>query len=101
MNTLIFLAQGAPASPPNAFVQLLPMIVLLAAMYFLLFAPQRKKQKEHQKLLTEIKVGDKVITNAGIFGAITSVKEDRFVLQIADNTKIEIAKPSIQGRSDS
>lgn len=103
MNALTFLAQAAPANgaPPNAFVQFLPMIVIFAAMYFLMIAPQRKKQKEHQKMLTELKVGDKVMTNAGIYGSITSVKEDRFVLQIADSTKVEIAKQYVQSRSES
>lgn len=52
-------------------------------------------------MLTELKVGDKVITNAGIYGAITSVKDDRFVIQIAEATKIEIAKQSIQSKNNS
>lgn len=82
-------------------LQLMPMVVIFIAMYFLMIAPQRKKQKEHQKMLTELKVGDRVITNAGIYGAITSIKDDRFVLQIADATKIEIAKQSIQSRNES
>ena len=99
MNTFIFLAQGAAPAAPTP-LNFLPFVLMLAAMYFLMFAPQRKKQKEHQKMLTELKVGDKVITNAGIYGAITSVKEDRFTLQIAESTKIEIAKQNIQMRND-
>ena len=101
MNNLTFIAQAASGGAPNPFMQLMPMFLIFVAMYFLMIAPQRKKQKEHQKMLTELKVGDKVITNAGIYGAITSVKEDRFVLQIAESTKIEIAKPNIQARNDS
>ncbi|MGB0371127.1 MAG: preprotein translocase subunit YajC [Opitutales bacterium] len=102
MNTLIFLAQAAPGQgAPNPLLQFMPMIVIFAAMYFLMIAPQRKKQKEHQQMLTELKVGDKVITNAGIYGAITSVKDDRFVIQIAEATKIEIAKQSIQSKNNS
>ena len=100
MNTFTILAQGAPVGAPNPLIQFMPMILIFAAMYFLMIAPQRKKQKQHQKMITELKVGDKVITNAGIYGAITSVKDDRFILQIAESTKIEIAKQNIHSRND-
>jgi preprotein translocase subunit YajC len=73
-------------------MQLAPLALLMAAMYFLVFAPQRKKQKAHDKMLTELKSGDEVITSGGIYGTITSVKEDRFVIRIGENNKIEVGK---------
>lgn len=73
----------------------LPFIVIFAAMYFLIIAPQRKKQKAHQKLITELKSGAEIVTSGGIFGTITNVKDDRFVVKIAENTKIEISKASV------
>lgn len=73
----------------------MPIILLFAAMYFLMIAPQRKKQKAHEKMLSELKTGDEVVTNGGIFGQITNVKDDRFVVRIAENTKIEIGKSFI------
>lgn len=66
--------------------------LMAAGFYFLLIAPQRKKQKEHEKLLSALQSGDEIVTNGGIFGVITNVKEDRFVVRIADNTKIELGK---------
>ena len=70
-----------------------PMVLLFGAMYFLLIAPQRKKQKAHEKMLTELKAGDEVVTAGGIYGTITSVKEDRFIIRIGDNSaKIEVGK---------
>ncbi len=77
-------------------MQFLPMILLFAAMYFLMIAPQRKKQKEHEKMLKSLESGDEVVTTGGIYGVITNVKEDRFVLRIAENTKIEIGKAFVQ-----
>ena len=93
-----FLAQTpAPAQPqPSFLVQILPMVLLFGAMYFFLIAPQRKKQKEHEKMLKELQSGDEIVTSGGIFGVITNVKEDRFVVRIADNTKIEIGKGFVQ-----
>jgi preprotein translocase subunit YajC len=65
-------------------------------MYFLMIAPQRKKQKEHDRMLKSLETGDEVVTTGGIFGVITNVKEDRFVVRIAENTKIEIGKGFVQ-----
>ena len=77
-------------------MMLITYALLFGAFYFLFLAPQRKKQKEHEKLLQSLKSGDDVVTNAGIYGTITNVKDDRFVVRIADNVKVEIAKGFIQ-----
>ena len=98
-STIEFLAQTpAPSQPqgPAAWMQILPMVLLFGAMYFFLIAPQRKKQKEHEKMLTALQSGDEVVTTGGIYGVITNVKEDRFVVRVADNTKLEIGKSFVQ-----
>lgn len=74
------------------------MILIMVAMYFFMIAPQRKKDKEHKKMLSELKTGDKVITIGGIFGTITAVKDDRYHLKVDDSTRIEILRTAIQGR---
>ena len=89
LSALEILGQApAPASQPGgaAWMQILPMILLFAAMYFLMIAPQRKKQKEHERMLKSLESGDEIVTTGGIYGVITNVKEDRFVVRIADNT---------------
>ena len=74
-------------------VQMAPLILMFAAMYFLLIAPQRKKQKQHEKMLTQLQPGDEVVTTGGIYGTITSVKDDRFVVRIGENNaKVEVGK---------
>ncbi len=89
----VFLAQAQPApTGASALVQLAPLALLMAAMYFLVFAPQRKKQKQHEAMLGELKSGDEVVTSGGIYGTITSVKEDRFVVRIGENHKVEVGK---------
>ncbi len=93
IDTPLFLAQQtAPAPGGGGIWQFMPMVLIFAAMYFLMIAPQRKKQKEHEKMLKALESGDEIVTSGGIFGTITNVKEDRFVVRIADNTKIEIGK---------
>jgi preprotein translocase subunit YajC len=92
---LPLLAQAAPPAS-NGFLSMLPLVLLVGGMYFLMIAPQRKKQKAHEKMLSELQSGAEVITTGGIYGVITNVKDDRFVLRIADNTKIEVGKSFIQ-----
>jgi preprotein translocase subunit YajC len=103
MSSLIdassFLAQAAAPTqggPAQMIVGMLPAILLMAGFYFLFIAPQRKKQKEHEKMLAALQSGDEIISTGGIFGTITNVKDDRFVVRIADNTKIELGKAFVQ-----
>jgi preprotein translocase subunit YajC len=88
-----FLAQtAAPGPGGGGMTQLVFFGLLFAAMYFLMIAPQRKKQKAHEKMLSELGSGDEIVTTGGIYGTITNVKDDRFVVRIAENTKIEVGK---------
>ena len=95
--SLIFFAQEA--TPKNgAIVQFLFFGLLIAGMYFLLIAPQKKKQKAHQRMIQSLKTGDKIVTTGGIYGTITNVKDNRFVIKVAENTKLEIGKAFVQTR---
>ncbi len=88
---------AAPAAPGGFPIQVFAeMILIFGAFYFLLIAPQKKKQKEHDKLITTLQSGDEIVTTGGIYGVITNVKEDRFVVRVADSTKIEIGKAFVQ-----
>lgn len=76
---------------------LLPMILIFVVMYFLIFRPQAKKQKEHQKMVASITKGDKVVTSGGIYGTVAGVKEKEkiIIVKIADNVKVELSQSSI------
>jgi preprotein translocase subunit YajC len=67
-------------------------------MYFFFFRPQIKKQKETQKMIEELKKGDKVITQSGIHGSIISIDDKSALLQVDDNTKIRFEKSSIAAK---
>lgn len=103
-NFLLFFMAGPEASQGGGsfFATWGILIPLFLIMYLLLIRPQRKRQKEHEKLLTELKKGDKVVTNSGIFGSIFAIYDDKnkIVLKIADEVKIEVLKSSIAGKVD-
>jgi len=86
-------APAAGGFPPSMIVV---WLLFIGGFYFLFIAPQRKKQKEHDKMLSALQTGDEVVTTGGIFGVITNVKDDRFVVRVAENTKIEVGKAFIQ-----
>jgi preprotein translocase subunit YajC len=78
----------------------LPFIAMIVILYFLLIRPQQKRQKEHKTMLTTLRKGDKVVTNSGMFGTIVGMdeKENKVVLKVAENVKIEFLKSSVAGR---
>ena len=94
------LAQAAPTGAGGFDMQIIIMLLIFVAFWFLLIAPQRKKQKEHAKMLQDLEKGVKIKTAGGLFGTITGVKDDRFVLRIAESVKIEIAKESVAEKLD-
>ncbi len=79
-------------------MEFLPLILIFAAFYFLLIAPQRKKQKEHNKMIEALEKGAQVKTIGGLFGTVTGVKDDRFVIRIGENMKVEVAKEAIAAK---
>lgn len=83
---------GEGGGGPN---MLLFFVLMIAAMYFLLIAPQRKRQKETAKMISEIGSGDEVMTVGGIYGTVTNVKSDRFVIRVGENMKIEVNKSHV------
>jgi preprotein translocase subunit YajC len=76
-------------------VQLIPFVVIFAIFYLLIIMPARKKQKQHQNMIASLKGGERIITAGGVYGTVTRVMDDRFVIQVDGNTKIEITKGSI------
>ena len=95
---LAFLAQTqspAPSSPGGGISFFVPFIFLFIIMYFVMIRPQKKRQEQQRKLIASLKTGDRVVTNAGIHGLISNVKETTVIVKVADNVKVEMEKSSI------
>jgi preprotein translocase subunit YajC len=71
-------------------------ILFFAVMYFLMIAPNQKKQKKWQEMLSKLKSGDRVTTNGGIRGTVLTVKDDAVIVRVQpDGTKLEFVKSAI------
>ena len=88
-----------PASSSTSIWFMLGFIVILfGLMYFFTIRPQRKKQQEAQKMLQALQRGDRVITNAGIYGQIESVYEDSFLIKTDSGSTMRVAKWAVVGK---
>ncbi|KUJ82167.1 preprotein translocase subunit YajC [Ruegeria profundi] len=81
----------------GAIAQFLPLILIFAIMYFLLIRPQQKKMKQHQAMVDAVRRGDQVVTQGGVIGKVSKVKEgeNEIEVEIADNVKVRVVKSTI------
>ena len=80
----------------GALGQFLPLILIFAIMYFLLIRPQQKKVKEHQAMVEAVRRGDQVITQGGLIGKVSKVKEDGEIeVEIAEGVKVRVVKATL------
>jgi preprotein translocase subunit YajC len=88
-------AQGA--GDLGGLVQILPIILIFVVFYFLLIRPQQQRAKEHKKLLDDLKKGDAIITQGGMYGKITNIADQIITVEIADKVRVRIARSHVAG----
>lgn len=100
MNFIILEAAAQPAQG-GTLQFMFTMGLMFLILYFLIFRPQRKRQKEHQQMLDDLKIHDNIVTNGGIIGKVVNIKKDRNTVVIrvdeTTNTKIEVQRNAIAG----
>ena len=90
------LLDGAGGFGLSSFGGLALPLLFFAAMYFLMIAPNQKKQKKWQEMLGQLKSGDKVTTNGGIRGTVLTVKDEVVIVRVQpDGIKLEFVKSAI------
>ena len=81
----------------NIWATILPLVILIAVMYFLLIRPQKKREKEVNAMRSGVQVGDEIITIGGFYGRVISIKEDALTIESpVDHSKQNIAKWAVQ-----
>lgn len=94
---LQYLSDSAAGQQGSSMTMIIMLVAMFALMYFLMIRPQKKRQKEEQQMRDNIQVGDEVVTIGGICGRIVTIKEDAFVIETgADRCKIKMLKGAIQ-----
>jgi preprotein translocase subunit YajC len=96
-------AQNGGGSPQGGggFISFLPLILIFVVFYFLLIRPQQKRAKEHQQFLGNLKKGDMVVTNGGLYGEITGLTDTVVTLEIAEKIRVKVSRQHILGPASS
>ena len=89
-------AQSAAAPGPSLLESLVPFLAIFAIFYFLIIRPNSKRMKEHQNLLANLKRGDNIITNAGIYGRVEGINDNFVKLEVSDGVSIRVVKSQVQ-----
>lgn len=93
--------QNPPAPQGNGLLRfllsILPLVFFFVVAYVFLILPTQRQQKKHRQMLASLKVGDRVVTNGGIYGTIVKVGEKTFKLRVADKVVITVEKSAIAG----
>lgn len=96
MDFLIASAYAQDAAPQGGgLMSFLPLIIIFVIFYFLLIRPQMKRAKEHRQLVSNLAVGDEVVTTGGLLGRITNVGETFLTVELADNVVVRIQKHAV------
>ncbi|SMO52009.1 preprotein translocase subunit YajC [Paracoccus laeviglucosivorans] len=91
-------AQAAAApSGMSSIASFVPLILIFVIMYFLMIRPQQKRMKEHRSMVEALKKGDEVITQGGLIGKVTAVREGELEVEIAPGVKTRVVRSSITG----
>ena len=91
-------AGGAAGGEPAGF-GLIPIALMFAVFYFLLFRPQQKRNKEHKAMQASLKRGDEVVTAGGIFGRIHEITDEYAILDVGGGVKIKVLRSSVSTAS--
>ena len=100
LNLAILLMAPSPqdGASSSGWLQLVPFVLMAAVFYFLLFAPERKRRKQHSEMLQNMKNGDTVVTSGGIHGKVVGLTDQIIQLRIADGVKIEVSRSAVASK---
>lgn len=82
----------------GAMQMFFPLVIFVVIFYFFIIRPQKKRQKKHDDLIGSLGRGDRVITAGGFIGIVREIKDDSFILEIAEGVKVRILKGSISSK---
>ena len=85
------------AAAPGPLTMLVPFAMMFLIFYVLVFRPQAKTRKEHERMVKGLKKYDEIVTNGGLFGTVIIVKPDAITLRIDENVRVNI-EPSAVAR---
>ncbi len=94
MTLLLLFFQGGAG---NFLTLILPWVLIFGVFYVLIILPQKRRQRELQETISNLKAGDKIVTTGGIIGVVQSVRETSLIMRTADKSMLEVARSAVAG----
>jgi len=87
--------KGSANTASNPLVSFMPLIVVCVILYMLVIRPQQKQAKDHRRMVDNLKTGDRVLTQGGLYGTVTALKGAVVQVKIADNVRVDLSRTAI------
>ncbi len=96
-QSLNVIAEGAAPSGGGlgSIGTFVPLILIFAIFYFMMIRPQQRKEKERQRIISELRAGQRVMFAGGIVGSVVETREHTFIIEVAPSVKIEVARGAV------
>ena len=91
------MAQAATGGGSSGLMQMAPLVLIFVVFYVLVIRPQSKKAKEVQNMLKELKKGDDVVTQGGLIGKVSGIKDNELTLQVQEGVRIRVLRSAVTG----
>jgi preprotein translocase subunit YajC len=98
LATFLLASSSPGGESPSAWMQLFPFVLMALIFYFLLFAPERRRRKQTQEMLSALSNGDKIVTTGGLHGKVVGVTDQIIQVRIADGVKVEISRTAVASK---
>jgi len=99
-SALFSFAQSSPpaGSPLGSLQSFLPIVLIFGVFFLLVIRPQQKKAKQHQAMLNELKPGDVVVTQGGIIGKITGIKDLEVTVEVQQGVRLKVLRTHVSNK---
>ncbi len=95
LSTTLLAQAQAPVGPGGGLGMMLPFVLIIAIFYFMFIRPQSRKEKERKKQIESLRAGARILFGGGLIGTITEAKESTFMVEIAPDVNVEIARGAV------
>lgn len=92
----VFVAQQtAGGAGGNMMGLMVPMLLIFGLFYFMMLRPQQRREKERQKMIAELRAGQRVLFAGGLLGTVVEAKAHTFIIEIASGVRVEVARGAV------
>ena len=86
---------GGEGGSGGMLATFVPLILIFVVFWFLLIRPQQKKAKDHRAMVGAISKGDEVVTNGGLLGRVTEVKDTFITVEVAEGMEVRVQRSAV------